>query len=75
MILDGDGDCFICGEEGHWVEHCPLKIPAASRAEHEGRIALFVERWIDGKITAHQKRRLIEAENELHKPRTGAKAK
>jgi hypothetical protein len=75
-VIPNDGDCFKCGKPGHWVDHCELNVPAADRKEHEARIALFVERWIDGKITAHQKQRLIEQENAMwNSAKTGAKAK
>lgn len=59
------GNCFTCGTAGHWVQHCPLNNPATSKAEHEGRIARFVDRWINGEIAAYQKQNLIKAENEL----------
>jgi len=71
--LANDGDCFKCGKPGHWADHCELNNPAATRAEHEGRIHLFVERWINGKIATHQKRRLIEEENRMwNSAKTGA---
>jgi hypothetical protein len=75
VILPNDGDCFQCGKPGHWIQHCPLSERAASDKEHLARIDAIVERWVNGKLLTHQKRHLIEAENELHKPRTGAKAK
>ena len=74
--LANAGDCFTCGEEGHWVQHCPLNEPPATRKEHERRISLFVERWINGKIATSQKRQLIETENRMwNSAKTGAKAK
>jgi hypothetical protein len=48
---------------------------AASDKEHIARIDAIVARWVNGEILTHQKRHLIEAENELHKPKTGAKTK
>lgn len=76
MVLPNTGNCFRCGEEGHWADHCPLNHPATTKAEHESRIAAFVERWIDGKILTHQKRQLIETENRMwNDQKTGAKAK
>jgi hypothetical protein len=81
MVQPNSGHCFRCGERGHWADHCELNIPATTRAEHEGRIAAFVEKWINGEILTHQKRHLIEQENAMWnsvKPKTqktGANAK
>ena len=74
-MLTGDGNCFRCGQPGHWAQHCPLGLPAASKAEHERRIRLFVDRWIDGEIAAYEKQNLIRQENELWNKRekTGAR--
>lgn len=80
MVLPNDGDCFRCGEPGHWADHCPLNYPATSRAEHEARIARIVARWFDWEstgMTTSQKKRLIEQENAMWNSAktTGAKAK
>lgn len=61
------GCCYRCGSPGHWQHECPLLIPAASKAEHEGRIALFVSRWIAGEMTRLQKRQAVKQENEMWK--------
>ena len=73
MVLPNDGDCFKCGKPGHWAAHCELNHKAASDKEHLDRIDAIVARWVAGEILTHQKRHLIEAENELHKPKTGAR--
>ena len=76
MVIANDGDCFKCGLPGHWAAHCPLNYPAATRAEHEARIARIVERWDRGfGITTHQKMTLIKQENELwnNREKTGAR--
>ena len=75
MVMVNSGNCFRCGKPGHWAQNCPDGIPATTRAEHEGRIARIVERWIDGDIrTAHEKRRLIEEENAMwNSVKTGAR--
>jgi hypothetical protein len=62
------GDCYRCGDYGHIALDCPLAAPAASRAEHEGRIAAYIRRWQDGDITIHQKRRWITEENAMGYP-------
>lgn len=78
MVLPNSGNCFRCGEPGHWADHCPLNYPATSRAEHLARIDRIVERWHDWRqtgMTTRQKARLIEEENRMWKNETGAKAK
>jgi len=59
------GPCYRCGEYGHFVQECPELRPAASRAEHEGRIAVYVERWINGQWAQYQKREAITTENKM----------
>lgn len=63
------GNCFRCREPGHIAAECGELIPAASKAEHEARIARYVQRWWDGDITAWQKQQAIRTENEMWKRR------
>jgi len=49
-------DCYRCGEPGHWVNSCPTLQPAVSEKEHMSRIALYIDRWVEGKMTLEQKR-------------------
>lgn len=57
--------CFACSGASHWEPACPeLAQPAArDRKEHESRIAKYVQWMWDGRVTAQQKRQLIEHEN------------
>lgn len=57
--------CFACNGADHWEANCPelAQPPARDRKEHEARIAKYVQWMWDGRITAQQKRRLIEHEN------------
>ena len=78
MVLANNGDCFKCGEPGHWVDHCPWLIPAKNRADHEERLAKILQRWHDWEITGmttREKTRLYKEENALWhgKQRTGAR--
>ena len=61
------GDCFRCGEYGHWSESadCPWTVKATTAGEHESRIDSLIERWQQFVITRSQKRKYIAAENEL----------
>lgn len=65
MTLPGTGDCFRCGEPGHWQDNCPLLKPAATEDEHLGRINLYIDRWAAGKMTREQKRVAISLENKM----------
>ena len=58
--------CFRCEQPGHIAAECDEMKPAASRAEHEARIARYVTRWQDGGITEWQKRKWIAAENHMY---------
>lgn len=78
MVLQNSGNCFRCDEPGHWADHCPLGIPATSRAEHEARIARILQRWEDWEttgMTTSLKQRLIAEENTMWngKKKTGAR--
>jgi hypothetical protein len=70
--------CFRCNGLDHWADSCPELMPVTTKAEHEARIAKYVE-WLveERRITVHQKRALIEAENarwkETQKEKTGAR--
>jgi hypothetical protein len=68
-MLPGPGDCFRCGEYGHWSdsETCTWLRKAATRKEHEARIDNLTMRWHDSKIATPQKREYIRRENELWK--------
>jgi hypothetical protein len=61
------GTCFRCGNSGHWAESdtCPWLTKAATRKEHENRIAHFVSRYWNHDITDWQKREYINHENKL----------
>lgn len=62
--------CFRCNGADHWADGCPELIPVTTKAEHEARIAKYVKWFRDDdppRITAAQKRRLIEGENERWK--------
>lgn len=56
--------CRRCGDTGHWADACPHQQRAHDKRGHEGRIALYVRRFIDGEIDAIAKREMIRAENE-----------
>lgn len=73
-----DGNCFKCGEPGHWIDHCGWLTVAATRAEHENRLARILQRWHDWEttgMTTREKQRLIREENELwnRREKTGAR--
>ncbi len=74
IVLSNSGNCFRCGQPGHWVQNCELK-PAATRAEHEERIRKFGDRYAEKELTQEEKRRLIKQENELwnNREKTGAR--
>lgn len=82
MTLPGTGACHRCRQPGHWAAGCPYAVPAASRAEHEWRIALFTRLWIgdevdeatERRIGALEKRRLIEEENSMWRKATERKS-
>lgn len=65
MPVPGIGGCFRCRGRDHWADNCPELIPVATKAEHEARIAKYIDWWIDGRITAHEKQKLIECENRM----------
>jgi hypothetical protein len=78
MVQPNSGNCFRCGEPGHWADRCPLAIPATTREEHEARIARILQRWHDWEttgMTTRDKQRLIREENEMWngKKKTGAR--
>lgn len=58
-------DCYRCGEPGHWVNSCPTLQPAVSEEEHLGRIRLYVDQWVAGRMSTEQKRCAISVENEM----------
>jgi len=57
--------CYRCEKPGHLAASCPEATPALNQAEHEGRIAAYIRRWTDGKITAREKQQLISDENRM----------
>lgn len=57
--------CFRCDQPGHLAADCPEQMPAATRAEHEARIAEYIRRFIDGEWDARAKRNAISAENRM----------
>jgi hypothetical protein len=65
-IVPGVIGCFACSGTDHWESACPEKIPVTTQKAHEARIDKYVQWFRDDdppRITAHQKRQLIEAEN------------
>lgn len=72
-MVTNDGDCFKCGQPGHWAQHCPLNYPAASKNEHYRRLDDIKMRFLEFEITPQERTRLIIAENELWKDKTGAR--
>ena len=64
MALD-NLSCYRCEHSGHLAANCPELRPALNREEHEARIAAYIRRWTDGKITARQKQQLISDENRM----------
>lgn len=60
-------ECFHCLQPGHWQDDCPLLVPAASKKEHEQRIAEFTRRFVELEIGPKAKTRMIEKENQLWK--------
>ena len=60
-------DCFRCGQLGHIAADCDQLKPAATYSEHLARIDTIRMRFLEFEITPEQKRRLIEAENQLWK--------
>jgi hypothetical protein len=78
MVLANNGNCFRCGDEGHWADHCGWLVKAATRTEHEKRLARILQRWHDWEITGmttREKKWLITEENKLWhgKQKTGAR--
>jgi hypothetical protein len=73
MAIPGTGSCHRCRQPGHWAADCPYAVPAASKAEHQWRIALFVRLYIgdeldpatERQVDAITKQRLIEQENAM----------
>ena len=57
--------CFRCDRTGHIAADCDELKPAASKDEHEARIARYVQRYWDGEITDWQKRQSIATENKM----------
>jgi len=73
--------CFACSGADHWEPACPelLAPPAKDHKEHMARIDKYVE-WcngnlpLPGRITLHQKQKLIEAENSKWRKATERKS-
>ena len=62
--------CFDCNGADHWADNCPELIPVTTKAEHEARIAKYLEWCFEmepPRITPAQKRQLIEHENSMWK--------
>lgn len=57
--------CFRCQQPGHIAADCPELRPATSKAEHEGRIAAYIQPYWDGHLTEWQKRKAIAEENKM----------
>jgi hypothetical protein len=56
--------CFRCDKYGHVAAECTEFTRAATKAEHESRIAAIVARW-PHEIDTLRKRQLISQENQL----------
>lgn len=59
------GACYRCGDPNHWADLCPHNERAATKKEHEARIAGYVQRWTDGEILSREKQQMISEENKL----------
>lgn len=66
--------CFRCGNPGHWRDACPLRQAAPTLAEHERRLRLYIDRFVDNDISTEYKRELIAEEHELWNSRKKGKA-
>jgi hypothetical protein len=59
------GDCFRCRQPGHAADGCHELRPAAGQAEHDARIAAYIQRWETRKWTPRQKQQAISDENKM----------
>lgn len=57
--------CFLCGGADHWQATCPLTEPAATLAEHQRRIRLFIDRWAENHMSTAAKREAVKNEYEM----------
>lgn len=72
--LHGIDPCWRCGDPAHWAAEtdpatgrpkCPLAVRAATLAEHETRLQLYIDRFVENKISTEYKRQLIAEEHAL----------
>lgn len=71
--MNPDG-CHMCGGMDHWRELCKLNQPAPDLAEHQRRIALFIDRYADKLISLEMKREFVRQEHEMWNSRKRTKA-
>lgn len=69
MPFPGIDPCWRCGKPGHWERECPLRQRADSLAEHERRLQLYIDRFVENKISTDYKRQLIAEEHDLWRNR------
>lgn len=73
--LHGVDPCWRCGDSAHWASECDLRKPAHSLAEHERRLQLYIDRFVENKISTEYKRELIAEEHELWRNRKSKERK
>lgn len=66
--------CHMCGDMTHWRELCPWNHPAATLAEHQHRIRVFIDRWIANAISTQMKREFVTREYEMWNEKKRKKA-
>lgn len=65
--------CWLCGDLAHWRDLCPNQLPAATLAEHQARIRLYIDRWAENQMTTTAKREAVENEYRMWNEKRKAK--